>query len=120
MRFDNIFEAIFFAGFVIGTVIRKLYGRRRKGDKTSAKRKSWLDISLIVVAGIGLAAPLLYLFTPWLDFADYQLPTTLCWLGWTGTGIFAAAALAVVADRDGGSWKLRVTALSIINHEAVF
>ena len=93
MRFNNIFEAIFLAGFVIGTVVRKLYARRRKGDKAATKRKSWLDISLIVVAGIGLAAPLLYLFTPWLDFADYQLPATLCWLGWVGTGIFAAAIL---------------------------
>jgi protein-S-isoprenylcysteine O-methyltransferase Ste14 len=43
---------------------------------------------LIVAAGLGMAAPLVYLFTPWLDFANYDLPG---WMGWAGTAAFAAA-----------------------------
>ena len=93
ITFDNIFETIFLGGFVIGTVIRKLYARRRKGDRTAVRPKNWLDITLVGAAGAGLATPLLYLFTPFLDFADYQLPPTLCWLGWVGAGLFAAAIL---------------------------
>lgn len=93
MGIDNIFDAIFFGGFIIGCVIRKVYARWRKGDKTAAKRKCWLDISLIGVGGTGLAAPLFYLFTHWLDFADYQLPPYLRWMGWLGAAVFAAALL---------------------------
>jgi hypothetical protein len=37
-----------------------------------------VDIILIIAAGVGLAAPLFYLFSPWLDFANYDLP------GWLG------------------------------------
>jgi protein-S-isoprenylcysteine O-methyltransferase Ste14 len=32
--------------------------------------------------------PLVYLLTPWLDFADYRLPA---WAGWAGAAVFAAA-----------------------------
>jgi protein-S-isoprenylcysteine O-methyltransferase Ste14 len=35
-----------------------------------------------------MAAPLVYVFTPWLDFANYDLPG---WMGWVGTPVFAAA-----------------------------
>jgi len=87
---DNIFEIIFLVGLVIGSVIRKVYTYRCRGNKTTDKRKSVLDIILIGISGVGLTAPLFYLFTPWLDFADYELPG---WLGWIGTTIFAAALL---------------------------
>ncbi|HEM61239.1 MAG TPA: isoprenylcysteine carboxylmethyltransferase family protein [Chloroflexi bacterium] len=32
--------------------------------------------------------PLIYVLTPWLDFADYHLPP---WAGWIGVAIFALA-----------------------------
>jgi len=85
---DNIFEVIFFVGFVIGSVIRKVYTFRCRGSKATKKRKSLVDIILISAAGVGLAAPLLYLFSPWLDFANYDLSG---WLGWIGTVVFAMA-----------------------------
>jgi len=37
-----------------------------------------------------MVAPLFYLFSPWLDFANYDLPG---WMGWMGTAAFAAALL---------------------------
>jgi len=86
---DNIFEIIFLAGFVVGSVIRKVYTFRCRGDKTTNKCKSVVDIILISIAGVGLAAPLFYLFSPWLDFANYNLP-----LG--GNGGFCLGPFAVV------------------------
>ena len=90
LNIDNTFEVIFLAGFILGSVIRRVYTFRCRGSKTASKRKSLLDIVLISVAGVALAAPLLYLFTSWLDFADYDLPG---WMGWVGTAVFAGALL---------------------------
>jgi len=87
---DNIFEVIFLVGFVVGSVIRKVYTFRCRGSKATKKRKSAVDIILISAGGVGLAAPLFYLFSPWLDFADYDLPG---WMGWMGTAAFAGALL---------------------------
>ena len=85
---DNIFEVIFLVGFVVGSVIRKVYTFRCRGSKATKKRKSLVDIILISAAGVGMAAPLLYLFSPWLDFANYDLSG---WLGCVGTVVFAMA-----------------------------
>jgi protein-S-isoprenylcysteine O-methyltransferase Ste14 len=87
---DNIFEVFFLAGFVAGTVIRNVYTLRCRKIKTMKKRKSAADIILIGAAGIAMTLPLCYLFTAWLDFADYQLPG---WLGWTGTVVFVMSLL---------------------------
>jgi protein-S-isoprenylcysteine O-methyltransferase Ste14 len=46
-----------------------------------------MDNVLVGVAGVGLVAPLFYLFSPWLDFANYSMPG---WAGWIGTPVFAA------------------------------
>ena len=85
---DNIFEVIFLVGFAVGSVIRKVYTAGCRGNKSVDKRKSLVDIILISDVGVGMALPLFYLFTPWLDFADYDLPG---WLGWIGTAVFAGA-----------------------------
>ena len=86
----DVFEIIFVVDFVVGTVVRKAYTYRSRGDKAASKRKSVLDIVLVSAAGAGLAAPLLYLLTPWLGFADYDRPA---WLGWVGVVVFSGAIL---------------------------
>jgi protein-S-isoprenylcysteine O-methyltransferase Ste14 len=90
LNIDNTFEVIFLAGFIVGSVIRKVYTFRARGNKTANRRKSVLDIVLISAGGVGLAAPLFYLFTSWLDFADYDLPGLL---GCMGTAVFVVALL---------------------------
>ena len=85
---DNIFEVIFLVGFVVGSVIRKVYTVGCRGSKSVNKRKSVVDIILISAAGVGMFLPFFYLFTPWLDFANYDLPG---WLGWVGMAVFAGA-----------------------------
>ena len=85
---DNIFEVIFLVGFLVGSVIRKVYTFRCRHSKATKKRKSLVDIILISAAGMGMVLPFFYLFSPWLDFANYDLSG---WLGWIGTVVFAMA-----------------------------
>ena len=93
MRIDNIFEWIFLGGFIIGCVIRRIYTGGHRRDRAVKKRRSPLDISLIGLATVGFLAPFFYLCTGRLDFADYDLPPYLNWLGWLGAAVFAAALL---------------------------
>lgn len=88
LKGHNTFEVVFLAGFVVGSVVRKIFTAGRRGVKAEKKCSSVLDIILVGTAGVGMAVPLLYLFTPWLDFANYNLPG---WCGWAGTVVFAGA-----------------------------
>jgi protein-S-isoprenylcysteine O-methyltransferase Ste14 len=88
LKGHNTFEVVFLAGFVVGSVIRKIYAAGCRGVKDEKKCRSVLDIILVGTAGVGMSVPLLYLFTPWLDFANYVLPA---WSGWMGTVVFAGA-----------------------------
>jgi len=87
---DNIFKAVFLVGFIAGSVIRKVYTFKCRHRRAVKKYKSAVDISLISAAGIAMALPLFYIFTPLLDFADYHLPE---WLGFIGTAVFAMALI---------------------------
>jgi len=106
----NTFEFIFLAGLVIGSVIRKIYMTKSKGIKAEKKHSNILDIILVSVAGVGMVMPLVYLFTPWLDFANYTLPR---WCGWIGTVTFAGAIFMLWRSHVdlGRNWSatLRVT-----------
>jgi len=88
LKGHNTFEVIFLACFVAGSVVRKVYTSGRRGVKAEKKCSNALDIILVGTAGAGMAVPLLYLFTSWLDFANYNLPG---WSGWAGTAVFAGA-----------------------------
>jgi protein-S-isoprenylcysteine O-methyltransferase Ste14 len=90
LKNHSTFEVIFLFGFVAGSVIRVVYTIGRRGIKAEKKYSSVLDIILISAAGIGMDLPFLYLFTPWLDFANYNLPGPS---GWVGTAVFAGAVL---------------------------
>ncbi len=89
LKGHNTFEIIFLAGFITGSVIRKIYtAGRSRGVKTEKKCSNVLDIILVGTAGVGMAVPLLYLFTSYLSFANYVLPT---WSGLVGTVVFVGA-----------------------------
>ena len=88
LKGHNTYEVIFLSGLVIGSVIRRVYTARCRGLKAEKKYGSVLDIILISVAGVGMIMPLFYLFTPWLDFANYKLPV---WCGRSGMAVFAGA-----------------------------
>jgi protein-S-isoprenylcysteine O-methyltransferase Ste14 len=110
LKGHNTFEVVFLAGFVVGSVIRKIYAAGCRGVKTAKKCRSVLDIILVGTAGVGMSVPLLYLFTPWLDFANYVLPA---WSGWMGMVVFAGAIFMLWRSHAdlGRNWSatLRIT-----------
>jgi len=86
-----IFELIYLCGMALMTLIRLPYARVNRITRAAERRairSEWPLFSLISLTMIGL--PCLSIFTPWLRFADYQLPA---WAGWGGALIFTAALL---------------------------
>jgi protein-S-isoprenylcysteine O-methyltransferase Ste14 len=72
----------FLAGFVIYVVVRGIYKGRTKENELVVRRVDRIEKALIaIVVPGGLLLPLIYLFTPWLNFADYQLPAFSQWCG---------------------------------------
>lgn len=88
LRSHNIFEIVFLIGFVAGTVVRKVCEFKSRGLNAKNKHSNVTDFVLVGMAGAGLVMPFLYLFTPWLNFANYNLPAAS---GWVGTVLFAGA-----------------------------
>ncbi len=55
----------------------------------ASDRGTVLDKSLMAITSLGLfVLPLIYIFSTWLDFADYSLPV---WAGGIGAALFAFA-----------------------------
>ena len=50
-------------------------------DQREAGRSSPLDRFLVVMIAVSMVFPLLYILTPWVDFANYHLPDPLAWMG---------------------------------------
>lgn len=87
----NLFEIIYLCGMAVIWVVRLPYawaGRGTRAAERRAMRPEWLQFTLISLTMVGL--PAIFIFTPWLAFADYRLPA---WAGWGGVPIFAAALL---------------------------
>ena len=73
---------VFLAGFIVYLTIRGLFARRTEGNTKVVSRADLGDrIVLFVVIAGNLGLPLVYLFTSWLGFADYRLPTFVPWCG---------------------------------------
>lgn len=90
---ENTFRLLYATGLVAGSVIRALYTRRHKREEIADHRRSRLEISLMAITSLGfIVIPVSYLLSPWLDFADYGLPTwARLGVGWLGAALFAAA-----------------------------
>jgi protein-S-isoprenylcysteine O-methyltransferase Ste14 len=74
----NPWNIVFLAGFIAYTGIRGVYVRRTKHEPRMHRQIDGLEkFLLVVVIGGSVLLPVLYLFTPLLSFADYELPTLL-------------------------------------------
>jgi protein-S-isoprenylcysteine O-methyltransferase Ste14 len=74
--------AVFFVGFVIYTATRGAYARRLKNIESVHRQVDRLEKALLLmVIPASLLLPLLYLFTPLLNFANYRLPAFAPWVG---------------------------------------
>jgi protein-S-isoprenylcysteine O-methyltransferase Ste14 len=86
--FNTIFKIIYFLELLIAVIIRKSYeGKFIKLD-IEIQKKSTLDVIFLALNGIGMVVPIVYVFSSWLDFANYTLPE---WIGWSGVVLFAFA-----------------------------
>jgi len=76
-------------GFLVFVIIRGVFEQRTKGNVKVVSRRDGRELTVMAVLGVGtFLLPILYLFTPWLGFADYRLPT---WTSWCGTGLMSGA-----------------------------
>jgi protein-S-isoprenylcysteine O-methyltransferase Ste14 len=81
------FKIIYGIGFILTFIIRLPYHSRARTRRIAVDRKTGREKSLLAFLSVGIGAlPLVYIFTPWLNFANYRLRS---WAGWTGAGIFA-------------------------------
>ncbi len=86
---DSVLRIVFLIGFVVSSVIRAPHTRRPRRDRIADDRVTGLEKLMLFVTSTGMVlVPLLYVLTPWLDFADYQLPV---WAGWLGVAVLAVS-----------------------------
>jgi len=78
----TVFKLCYVIGLVAASIIRKVYTKPYLQKRAEVTRTEESDRVLMFLL------PVLYLLTPWLDFADYHLPG---WTGWLGALLFAAA-----------------------------
>jgi protein-S-isoprenylcysteine O-methyltransferase Ste14 len=80
---------VFLVGFIAYMTIRGVFERRTRGNEKMVSRVDRRDFPLLFMVLVGsLILPIVYLFTPWLAFADYDLPE---FVPWCGTVVMAAA-----------------------------
>jgi protein-S-isoprenylcysteine O-methyltransferase Ste14 len=86
---DNIFKFLFLIGLIVTWILRFSNLRRAPRDIIAGAPPTQMESLLLYLNFFGLpVVPLIYLFTPWLDFANYWLPA---WAGWIGVIVLAAA-----------------------------
>jgi len=78
---DLIFKAAFILGLVGQIIIRAPYDRLRRQNKIISSQSDRQEQILLILLSLGLVISLLYIFTPWLNFANYQLPVWLRGVG---------------------------------------
>ena len=75
-------KIVFFAGIVLFFIIRYPYQQQNKKNQITDNRKTSQEKLLLVLVSIGmLLIPNIYVFSPLLSFADYQLPETVSIVG---------------------------------------
>ncbi len=86
--FNSIFKILYFILFILTFIVRKIFTAGKRKFEFTVTKKSPGDAVLLFFDGIGMIIPLVYVFSSWLDFANYPLPD---WIGWTGVALFAFA-----------------------------
>jgi protein-S-isoprenylcysteine O-methyltransferase Ste14 len=78
----DIFSAIYFGAIVAEMAIRAPIGRKQRKEPKSSRRVTTQEQVLLgLLFAAMLFVPIIYVATPWLDFANYSLPP---WTGWLG------------------------------------
>jgi len=79
---NHPWNIVFLIGFIIYTATRGVFKKRTENNELTVRRMDGLEkaLMLLVIPG-ALLLPMIYLFTPWLSFADYRLPIFAPWCG---------------------------------------
>ena len=86
---NHPWNAFFLIGFIVHVAIRGVFKQRVKSNEMVVRRVDGLEKALMLILIPGaLLLPVVYLFTPWLAFADYHLPP---WAPWCGTVLMVVA-----------------------------
>ena len=86
---DAIFHGLYFAGLVVEAAIRMPHWRRYRQNRIADDRLIGQERLLLGLAFLGMQGiPVVYVLTPWLDFADCGLPT---WAGLVGAAVLVPA-----------------------------
>jgi protein-S-isoprenylcysteine O-methyltransferase Ste14 len=88
MMFRSSLELIYLIEYILISIVRTMHTRPYRREKVEIDRRTTLDLSLLGLVGLSMLTPLIYIFSPVFDFANYTLPS---WTGWLGAIIFAAA-----------------------------
>lgn len=85
----QILKIAFLIGLAASTIIRIPYQRETQQNTIIDNRKTPQENGLLFLVFLGMVAlPLIYVFTPWLDIANYHLPI---WANGLGVVTFAIA-----------------------------
>jgi protein-S-isoprenylcysteine O-methyltransferase Ste14 len=75
-------HVVFFVGFLVYLFIRGKYARQTKSVESVHRQVDRQEkLLLVLVISTSVLLPVLYLFTPLLAFADYELPQAAKWSG---------------------------------------
>lgn len=90
--------------FGIYTPSARRFRRSRITENRTGVRDALLDFTVFFAWQI---LPLVYIFSDWLDFADYELPS---WTGWPGSVLLllAVGLLFLSYQALGGSWSPKI------------
>ena len=84
---QSIFKIVYGIGVIMIFIIRLPYFWLARSTPLIVDRRTVGERILLALTAVGVGVfPLVYIFTRWLNFANYQLPS---WAGWTGAAIFA-------------------------------
>ncbi|MEM1321135.1 MAG: protein-S-isoprenylcysteine O-methyltransferase [Bacteroidota bacterium] len=79
---ELVLKIIFLVFFIATGFIRSPYEKRQKQNTIVNDQRTGLEKTLLAGAFLGMAVlPLLYILSPWLNFANYQLPTWAAVIG---------------------------------------
>ena len=79
---NDPWNVFFLICLIVYVAIRGVFKQRVKGNELMVRRVDGLEKALMLILIPGaLLLPVVFLFTPWLGFADYQLPAIARWFG---------------------------------------
>ena len=101
---NSIFKILYLVLFISSFVVRKIYTKRSAKQEFIVQKKSASDIILLIFDGIGMVLPLVYVFSSWLDFANFDMPATI---GWLGVVLFISAIMMLYRSHAdlGKNWS---------------